>query len=251
MSDRARLRLFVLQLLVLSLFVTLASRLWFLQILDSRKFQAKQVVTSQHTITTAAARGRILDTQGRQLATNLATYMVSVQIKDFPPASNNKKKQARRTAVVHKLAGLLQMDEKELSDRTTLCEFKNGALVKGERGRCWRGSPYQPIPLLSDATERQAFLIEEHAEDFPGVDATLEPVRSYPYGQLAAHMLGYIQPSTDQADEGTLVGRTGLELQYDASLRGTPDRRSGRPTGAASSPRSCRRPTRCPEPIWS
>lgn len=220
MSDRSRLRLFVLQLLILSLFLTLVSRLWFLQILDSKTYVAKQEFTAQHTLYTPAARGRILDAQGNELATNVPTYVVSVRYKEFPGVLT-KAARTRRAAVIHTLAGLLQMDEKELSDRTTLCEYKDKGLIKGEKGLCWNGSQYQPIPLNRDINDRQAFLIGEHAEDFPGVAASLEPVRSYPNGQLAAHMLGYIQYVQPTADEaGKFVGRTGLELQYDDQLKG-------------------------------
>ena len=224
MSDRSRLRLFILQILVLSLFLTLVSRLWFLQILDSRTYVAKQERTGKERIFTPAARGRILDAQGREIATNLATYVVSAQIKEFP-GIGTKASRTERAKVVRGLAGLLQLDEQEIEDRTTLCEYKKNAdgdfgLDKGVRGKCWNGSQYQPIPLLRDATLRQAFLIEEHAEDFPGVDATLEPIRSYPHGQLAAHMLGYVQASSD-AKAGELAGRAGVELQYDEALKGT------------------------------
>lgn len=224
MSNRSRLRLFILQLLVLSLFGTLVSRLWFLQIMDSATFQAKQAVTGEHPITTPASRGRIIDAQGRELAKNVATYVVSVQIKDFPRefAHPEKKKNKKRAALLHSLAGLLRMDEQELSGRTTLCEYDkdangNSRLKSGIDVRCWRGDPYQPIPIVRDVEERRAFLIAEHAEDFPGVAATLEPVRSYPYGVLAAHMLGYVQPN----DLGALAGRAGVELQYDDALKGT------------------------------
>lgn len=225
MSDRSRLRLFVLQLLVLVLFLTLGSRLWYLQILDSPNYIAKQEKTSTHSISTPAARGRILDAQGREIATNLATYVVSVQYKKFPGVGT-KKARAERAKVIGGLAGLLQMDGQEISELTTLCEFEKDAAKKsklksGVQGRCWNGSQYQPIPLLRDANIRQAFLIEEHAEDFPGVDATLEPVRSYPNGQLAAHMLGYVQASTDANDAGELSGRAGVELQYDEVLKGS------------------------------
>ncbi|MEO6714162.1 MAG: penicillin-binding protein 2 [Mycobacteriales bacterium] len=230
MSDRSRLRLFVLQLLVLALFVTLLSRLWFLQIMAGETFVAKQEFTARQTVQTAAARGRILDAQGRQLGSNLATYVISAQYFEFPRAlpdnARNKKKNAVRAKVIKALSGLLQMDETQISDLTTLCEYtKDSAgrstLKAGKKGVCWNGQPYQPIPIKRDVPERQAFLIEEYAEEFPGVNATLEPVRSYPYGELAAHVLGYIQPSGDAADAGQLVGRTGVELQYDKVLRGT------------------------------
>jgi penicillin-binding protein 2 len=91
--------------------------------------------------------------------------------------------------------------------------------------------------VTDEANTQMALTIMEHREDYPGVTAELEAVRDYPmpYGANAAHELGYLGPVTDaevaasgskpgQSElQGTdLIGRAGLEAQYDADLRGTP-----------------------------
>ena len=104
------------------------------------------------------------------------------------------------------------------------------------RGVCWNGSPYQPVPVASDVSKKVALRILEQPEDYPGVVAEQQSVRSYPepYGINAAHLLGYLSPITedelDRRREGddrslngaSVVGRAGVEKEYDAWLRGMP-----------------------------
>ena len=109
--------------------------------------------------------------------------------------------------------------------------------------RCFNGSPYQPIPVTDEASTEMALQIMERREDFPGVSAELTAVREYPQplGANAAHELGYLGPVTDDElaareqensrrgaknetvlQRTDLIGRTGLEREYDDVLRGTP-----------------------------
>jgi penicillin-binding protein 2 len=98
---------------------------------------------------------------------------------------------------------------------------------------CWNGSPYEPVPVAEDVTQRLAASILEQNEDYPGITAEARKVRAYPspYGINAAHVLGYISPITEQelakAEQNghnlsplSLTGRAGLEAGYDRYLRG-------------------------------
>ncbi len=103
-------------------------------------------------------------------------------------------------------------------------------------GKCWNGSPYQPVPVATDVEQKVALRILEQGEDYPGVVATKQSVRAYPepYGINAAHLLGYLSPITedelDAAKEdadvsvngASQVGRAGVEKSYDRWLRGMP-----------------------------
>jgi len=71
----------------------------------------------------------------------------------------------------------------------------------------------------------------EHADEFPGIEVVKVPVRTYPYGRLAAHVLGYLgqiskaelkDPSFAGYEPGDTVGRTGVEAVYEHDLVGTP-----------------------------
>lgn len=85
------------------------------------------------------------------------------------------------------------------------------------------------IPLKEDVSPRIRTYVEEHATAYPGIEVSDEYLRSYPQGNLAAHVLGYVGPiSAEQLKQrhfkgyegGDTVGYTGLEWMYDKWLRG-------------------------------
>jgi penicillin-binding protein 2 len=208
----------VVQVLVISLFATLASRLWYLQVMVGKDFVQQAAEQHYQDIITPAPRGRILDAQGRELVKNESTYVVTVTRSELPKDDKDE------AAMLDKLAGVLKMPARELAGMMAPCSKDNPP-------PCWNGSPYQPVPVKSGVSPAVAYSIEEHAEDYPGIDAMLQPVRRYPYAELGSHMLGYIQPITTDdlakdayKDAGyratDLVGRAGLEMYYDKYLRG-------------------------------
>jgi len=75
-----------------------------------------------------------------------------------------------------------------------------------------------------------ALYLSERRDRFPGVEVVPASVRDYPQGREAAHILGYLgliqkeqlaDPRYRDYGQSDLVGRTGLELQYEKYLRGT------------------------------
>jgi penicillin-binding protein 2 len=85
------------------------------------------------------------------------------------------------------------------------------------------------IPLKQDVSKRIRTYLEEHTLSYPGVEVTDEYLRSYPNGDLAAHVLGHVGPiSAEQLktqhfkgyEGGDVVGYDGLEFTYDKWLRG-------------------------------
>jgi len=89
---------------------------------------------------------------------------------------------------------------------------------------------YQPAQVLGNATREQVAKLEEHRYILPGLVVQSEPRRLYPRGTAVAHLMGYVgevnQSDLDAerfpgARLGSVVGRSGLEQEYDDSLRGT------------------------------
>jgi len=92
------------------------------------------------------------------------------------------------------------------------------------------------VPVAVDVPQPMALRVLEQPEDFPGVTAEQQSLRAYPqpFGINAAHLLGYLSPITgeeyDQAQQdgdrsvngASVVGRAGVEKEYDAWLRGMP-----------------------------
>lgn len=223
MSERSRLRLVVLRVLVVSLLVTLFGRLWYLQVIAGDTYARAAQDNQLREIVDPATRGQILDDVGRPLVRNRTAMVVSVDRIAL------LRQRDRGAVMLARLSPLLGMPLPELRQRVTLCPH-------APRPLCWNGSPYQPIPVTDRAGTAAALAILERREQFPGVTAELTAVRDFPKpaGANAAHLLGYLSPVTDaelaarKAGKGQallrtdLVGRAGLEAEYDAALRGVP-----------------------------
>ena len=225
-QQKSRLRLFVVQVLFVTLFVTLFARLWYLQVFTGEEYQAKAAEQSVREIVVQPPRGLIVDAMGRPLVTDRASWVVSVDRTVLGRMSA-----VAREALLQKLARAVQVPYADLVARTLVCG-ETGAV----RGTCWNGSPFQPVPVARDVAQAIAVQISEQAEDFPGVIAQRESVRAYPspFGINAAGLLGYLSPITSdeltQAEKdkdlslngASLVGRAGVEKTYDQWLRGIP-----------------------------
>lgn len=222
-TRRVTIRLVVLQVLVLSLLATLGGRLWYLQIRNGQEYTAAASQNHIREVVEPAVRGEILDASGRVLAGNTTKLVVSVSRTALLQQKDGGQ------AVLARLAGVLGMTAKDVHDKVRLC---NAQTPKP----CWNGSPYQPIPVTTDATTQQAMQIMERREDFPGVTAQPTALRQYPApaGANAAQVLGYLSPVTDEEVKKTQgrtgrekyqpadqIGRAGLESVYDDDLRGT------------------------------
>lgn len=234
MTDRSRLRLVVLGVLVISLVVTLLGRLWYLQVLAAPQFRAEAQSSQTRTIVTQAPRGEIVDDEGRPLVTNKTALVVSVNRSALDLQPNDGE------AVLNRLAKVLNVSYGSLKKKTTPCVYvKVGKTVTDKVYPCYNGYPQVPIPVgqlkPTIAATKQALQIESMQEKFPGITVAPMAVRSYPepLGALAAPILGYISPisapelsklSPAQQDiqRGTDVGTTGLEYSYNTYLRGKP-----------------------------
>ena len=222
----SRRRLFVVQVLFVSLFVTLFARLWYLQVFTGEEYQAKAAEQSVRDIVQQPPRGLIVDAMGRPLVTNRDSWVVSVDRTVL-----GRMAQPDRDALLQKVAAAVHEPYADVVARTLICG-QPGAVS----GTCWNGSPFQPVPVARDVAQATAVQISEQGEDFPGVVAQRESVRAYPspFGINAAGVLGYLSPIT--ADELTeaerahdrsvngasVVGRSGVEKSYDQWLRGVP-----------------------------
>lgn len=225
-DQRGRLRLVVLQALVFSLLATLGVRLWYLQVLSGEDYQGQAAAQSVREIVVQPQRGLIVDAMGRPLVTNRLTWVVSIDTTLL-----GKMEPGVRRKLLRRTGNVIGERPRAIAKRLVLCGTE-GAVP----GMCWNGSPYQPVPVATDVPQAAALRIKEQAEDFPGVIADEQTVREYPepFGVNAAHVLGYLSPVTkDELDAAeaagdtsvngaSVVGRAGVEKEYDAWLRGQP-----------------------------
>ncbi|WP_326808550.1 penicillin-binding protein 2 [Streptomyces sp. NBC_01775] len=220
-SSRVNIRLVAIQILVMSLLLTLGGRLWYLQIRNGDEYEKEAAGNHVQQVVQPAVRGSILDSRGVPIADNETRLVVSASRTELMKMDDDGK------AVLTRLARVLGMSPKTVREKVRLCDAKTSQ-------PCWNGSPYQPIPVTDDAKPKQALQIRERSEDFPGITAEPAAVRSYPapYGANTSQALGYLSPVSDEeiekakdtdspflpADE---IGRSGLERSYDSKLRGS------------------------------
>lgn len=204
-DETIRRRNFILGCLVGSVLGVLFVKLWTMQIAQSDEYSelAKENYTS--TFTTRALRGRILDRNGTVLVDNRATLAVM--------ANNNV---ADDRNLVHRLSNVLGIPRTAIRQR--LAESTEGA----QASRL----------VTSEASMHAVAFITEHPEIFSGVSIEERSVRSYPYGTLAAHLLGYTGQISEEElkysttadglayESSDVVGKSGVEQAYESVLQG-------------------------------
>jgi penicillin-binding protein 2 len=200
----------------------LFGRLFYLQVLESDKYQDAAISIQSRDVVTPAVRGAITDINGTPMVVDLPGLVVSINRIDID------KQPDKGVKVLAQVANLFKLEYSDIYQRTRLC----GELPKDNRAGCWNGTRYQPIPLVGNASQDIALKIMENADLYPGVEVQSVPIRSYPSleGENAAHVLGYVGSVTDEDLKNPeinyyrneVVGKTGLEIKYNQYLRGTP-----------------------------
>ena len=185
-SQKSRLRLFVVQALVLALFLTLFARLWYMQVLTGDGYRAAAAEQSVRDVVVQPARGLIVDDMGRPLVANRSSWVVSID-----RTLIGKMPEAKREATLKRLARVVKVPYAKIVARTLLC-----GQPESLKGICWNGSPYQPVPVARDVPQKVAVKVLEQSEDYPGVLAQQESVRAYPspYGVERGPPAGLPEP---------------------------------------------------------
>ena len=227
MSTRSGLRLFVLRVLVVTVLATLLGRLWYLQVYAGDRYAKAAMDNRVREVVEPATRGMIYDSSGRPIVENRTVMVVSVN------RSLMRRERDGGKAVLARLGGIIGVKAVDIARLITPCGSRYPDGTPSKAPECWNGSPYQPVPVRTYSTTvpgqaMPALRILEHKEDFPGVSAELQPVRFYPDGPMAAHLLGYLGPIRDDERKNpryaglttAKVGRGGVEQVYDDALRG-------------------------------
>jgi penicillin-binding protein 2 len=197
-------RLYAFGLIITGIFGTLAMRLWSLQMISSDTYRklAEQNMTSEASL--PATRGRILDRNGAELVGNRPSLCVMAP-----------KRVVENPVQVHLLSLILGIPKGVVRYR-----LLNDIL----------GAQADRV-LATDVPMNIVSFIREHQQLFAGVEVTERTVRTYPYGSLAAHVLGYIGtvtsvdlqlPNSIVDYEGDdRIGKSGAEFAFENVLQGT------------------------------
>ena len=224
----SRHRLGLVAITALSLFGALFARLWFLQVVEGTSYDQQATANQTRTVIIPAPRGRILDRNGVALVDNRESIVVAVDSQAYAKLDETIQRQ-----VLDRLSARLNQTRPGDQAAYTVTALR-------KRLNDGRFSQYRPIPVAEDVTPDDEIFFSEQADRFPSVVVERQTVRDYPYGSLAAHLLGYVGAlnedeyqarSTDAADKAKPyeksdeIGKSGVEAQYERNLRGTPGRR--------------------------
>lgn len=207
-SPQLALRVAILGGIAITLFAIVLFRLWYLQILSGEQYVQQANANRVRDLPIAAPRGQILDREGQPIASSRITNAVQIVPSALPPAG------APRLDLYRRLGRLLGMSAAHIE-----------ALVIKER----TALPYAPVTIKTDAGTGVLTVLAERQNEYPGVTQEPVSIREYPYGELAAQVLGHVGPVNEEELEkpafrgvqgGTVVGQEGLEYYYDHYLRG-------------------------------
>jgi len=197
-------RFWYLSLVAALIFLLLVMRLWYLQVISYDRYRQLSEKNRIRYMPIAAARGPILDRNGKLLIDSRPAFGISVLRQDVDDPQ----------LLLGQLQGYLGVEPELLQKRW-------------DQGR--RLPAYRPIALAPDVERNVMDQVQEHSVELPGVLTEVRPTRFYPYGESAAHLFGYLGEITEAELEtledrdyrpGDFVGKSGLEKVLEGELRG-------------------------------
>ena len=202
------LRLTVAYGFILLMFIVLACRFVYLQVIQHDRYITLAQNNYISLVPIQPSRGQILDRNGIVLAQNYSAYTL-----ELTPSKTD--------GVKNTIAGLSQLIE------ITPLDLKRFAKARTD------AKNFEPVPLKLKLTEEEAAIIAANSWRFPGVEVKARLFRDYPYKELTSHVLGYIgrinvkdnerleeEGKTTNYKGASHMGKTGLELEYEEQLRG-------------------------------
>lgn len=202
--DILRPRLILAGVIILLFTVLIFSRLWFLQISNEEEFAGKAYNNRVRVREIAAPRGHILDRDGRALVTNRPSFNVLLVREN---TQNDE-------LLIKRLAEVLDVEIATLWDRIR---------------RASNVSHHIPILLEEDIDWKTLAYLENHNHEFSGIRIEVTPRRVFHYGDLAAHVIGYLgkisKKELQELPRGEyggrdIIGKRGLEKLREPDLRG-------------------------------
>ena len=184
-------------------FLVLAGAFFRAQVVNHEQFRLASNSNHLRGISLEASRGTIFDRNNQPIAVNIPGYSVKVLAFDS----------LTLRTVLTRLAALLPEDSIDIEPVI----------------RRWKNARYEPAMVFASGETRTVAILEEHRAALPGLLIQAEPRRRYPDSTAVAHLVGYVgQVSQAELDakkfatakSGDIVGKMGLEVEYDSILRG-------------------------------
>src|SRR4030081_2124812 len=235
----SRLRIQFLALLMLLGVGALGLRLWWIQVAHGTEWTSQLRGSSQATVRIPSVRGEIKDRNGVTLVQNRASYEVDFYLPEMVKGYKSRVGQPPTVGYRAMINGMPK-DMKEadivkivndgvvprLDDLNLARDYNANKLQKH-----YRTNTEVPFSYIKDIDFKTMAKFSEHDVGLPGVDIAIKPVRSYVYGALAAHLLGYVGAPDDTNKEearkftfyqADVDGKSNIEKLFDQYLRGRP-----------------------------
>jgi penicillin-binding protein 2 len=183
---------------------------WSTQVIQNEKYSQLAIKNITRVIDLPAPRGMIVDRFGRILAENkinFTLYLVRENVEDLG----------------------------KTIEKASFFSGKSAATVRQIIEKYKKYSGFYRIPIKSNLPRGTVIFIQSRQDEFPEFEIGMEPSRTYPLAQSAAHVLGHLSEISDAElnaatpgsySFGDLVGRSGIEKQYEAFLRGAKGRQT-------------------------
>ena len=202
-ADGLKSRFVAMGVLAAAIFGSLTTKLWSMQVLSSDAYRSQSDENQYTTVSKPAPRGYICDVNGVPLVKNRESLTI---LADADAADDRD--------VVQRLSAVLGVPYNVVRQR-----------IQDATG----GAQSQRV-VASDVRLRDVAFITEHSDAFPGITTEVRFVRDYPYGALAAHVVGYTGSVTEEklnsipegrdVELSDVVGISGIEAVYDNYLAG-------------------------------
>jgi penicillin-binding protein 2 len=185
-------------------FLLIFIRLWHLQVIKGNEFRRLSENNRIRIRENTADRGMLLDRKGRILAHNRPSFEVYLVPEDLK----------KNPEVLVKVGEMLNMTQDEMKSK-----------LQGLKKR----PPFKAVKIKSDIDWNELALLEFNRVHLPGLIVDVRPRRAYHYEDLASHLIGYLgevdenelrQSKDSPYRLGALIGKYGVEYQWEADLRG-------------------------------
>lgn len=232
----------LLTLVVLAGLLVLIAGLWWVQIIRFHDYKDSERSQSYRTVRIPAVRGKIMDRNGLMLAENRPSHDINLYVEElsdgFKAEFSRLIKEARGPEGTNRIANKLRSElshaaqfnvAKRVVDQVATNLDMPIEFDPKEFKRHYAQMRALPMPVLENLQPDQLARFLESPSMPPSVDLEVQPLRYYPNGRTAAHLLGYLgKDFTSQ--EGELAsysyrltdykGKIGLEKNFDSELRG-------------------------------
>lgn len=182
----------------------LGGRLAWLQIAQKNRYKTLSDKNRISIKILAPSRGKILDRFGVPLAVNTQNYQALIIPEQVSDIENS----------LQKLSKIIELDDKQIS-----------RIIKKTK----KGAKFIPVKVKENLSWEEVAKIEVNLPDLPGISINRGEIRSYPFNESTAHIIGYVRsPSEKDLEEkdpvlrlpGFKIGKTGIERVHDGTLRG-------------------------------